>query len=199
VCKCVCVCQGACVLECVRACVRASSACMCMCVRACLRARVPVHYAMWGNNLSHESHMTCLKIPFKFNIGFHINTQRHCFIINASLSVAHIVRLQPPGQVRVNWTWCRNWKYDPTIHDNTYMFFASLGDDCWCCCYYFGRNSLIALLEALRARIFSLDSWISFFSDIFFCCVCKVSNKDFLSPLSTRILCLVVAIPLVCW
>jgi len=37
------------------------------------------------------------------------------------------------------------------------------------------------------------------FSDIFFCvCVCNVSNKASLPPLSTRLLCLVVAIPLVC-
>jgi len=36
------------------------------------------------------------------------------------------------------------------------------------------------------------------FFDIFFVCVCKVSNKAFLPPLSTRLLCLVVAIPLVC-
>jgi len=41
------------------------------------------------------------------------------------------------------------------------------------------------------------------FSDIFFViflcvCVCKVSNKAFLPPLSTRLLRLVVAIPLVC-
>jgi len=69
----------------------------------------------------------------------------------------------------------------------------------WCCYYYLVRNSLLALLEALRARIFSLDSWISVFSDIFFLCVCKVANKAFLPPLSTRLLCLVVAIPLVCW
>ena len=68
----------------------------------------------------------------------------------------------------------------------------------WCCFYCFVRNSLVALLEASCARIFSSDSWISVFSDIFFC-VCKVSNKAFLPPLSTRLLCLVVAIPLVCW
>jgi len=69
----------------------------------------------------------------------------------------------------------------------------------WCCFYCFVRNSLVALLEALCARIFSLDSWISGFSWHFFWCVCKVSNKAFLLPLSTRLLCLVVAIPLVCW
>jgi len=48
--------------------------------------------------------------------------------------------------------------------------------------------------------IFSLNSWISFLFGIYFC-VCKVSNKAaaFLPPLSTRLLRLVVAIPLVCW
>ena len=30
-------------------------------------------------------------------------------------------------------------------------------------------------------------------------CVCKVSHKAFLLPLSTRLLCLVVSIPVVCW
>jgi len=34
----------------------------------------------------------------------------------------------------------------------------------WCCFYYFVRNSLVALLEALCARIFSWGSWISGFS-----------------------------------
>jgi len=42
-----------------------------------------------------------------------------------------------------------------------------------------------------------------FFAEFFFLffvlfCVCIVSNKAFLPPLSTRLLCLVVAIPLVC-
>jgi len=40
----------------------------------------------------------------------------------------------------------------------------------WCCFYYFVQNGLVALLEALCARIFSLDSWISVFLDIFFVC-----------------------------
>jgi len=31
----------------------------------------------------------------------------------------------------------------------------------WCGFYYFVRNSLVALLEALCARIFSWDSWIT--------------------------------------
>ena len=37
----------------------------------------------------------------------------------------------------------------------------------WCCLYYFVGNSLGASLEALCARIFFLDSWMSV-SDIFF-------------------------------
>jgi len=69
----------------------------------------------------------------------------------------------------------------------------------WCCFYDFVRNSLVVLLEALCARIFSWDSWISVFPDFLFWCVCNVSNKALLPPLSTRLLCLVVAIPLVCW
>jgi len=74
----------------------------------------------------------------------------------------------------------------------------------WCWFYYFVRNGLVALLEAtsLCAWIFSLDLCILIFSDIFFgflLCVCRVSNKAFLQPLSTRLLCLVLAIPLVCW
>jgi len=54
----------------------------------------------------------------------------------------------------------------------------------WCCFYYFVRNSLIALLEALCARILSLDSWISvFFWHFFFVCVCARSlTKSFFCP-----------------
>jgi len=48
----------------------------------------------------------------------------------------------------------------------------------WRCFYYFVRNSLVALLEALCARIFSLDLWILGFSDFFFFGVCKVSNNS---------------------
>ena len=79
-----------------------------------------------------------------------------------------------------------------------------------CCFYYFVRNSLVALLEALCARIFSFRSvnigfcfWKKIYIYIYiytYCvCVCKVSNKLFLPPLSSRLLCLVVSIPLVCW
>ena len=68
----------------------------------------------------------------------------------------------------------------------------------WCCLHYFVTNSRVAFLEALCARIFFFRFVnISFFW--FFFCVCKVSNKDFLPPLSDRLLCLVVSIPLVCW
>jgi len=57
----------------------------------------------------------------------------------------------------------------------------------WCCFYYVVRNSLVALLEALCARIFSWDSWISIFPDIFSCffflCVCARSlTKPFFRP-----------------
>jgi len=77
----------------------------------------------------------------------------------------------------------------------------------WCCLYYFVRNSLVALLEALCARIFSFRFvyigfcfWNIYIYIYILCvCVCKVSNKAFLPPLSTRLLCLVVSIPLVCW
>jgi len=44
--------------------------------------------------------------------------------------------------------------------------------------YYFVRNSVVALLEALFARIFSLDSSISVVFGHFFLCVCKVSNTN---------------------
>ena len=57
----------------------------------------------------------------------------------------------------------------------------------WCCFYYFVRNCLVALLEALCARIFFFGFVnIGFFW--YFICVCKVSNIAFLSPLSTRLL-----------
>jgi len=53
----------------------------------------------------------------------------------------------------------------------------------WCCFYYFARNRLVALLEALCARIVFLDSWISVCFTFFFG-VSKVSNKALLLPLS---------------
>ena len=43
----------------------------------------------------------------------------------------------------------------------------------WCCFYYFARNSLVALLEALCARIFFFRFVnIGFFLTFFFLCVC---------------------------
>ena len=67
----------------------------------------------------------------------------------------------------------------------------------WCCFYYFVRNSLIALLEYSSRISFFRFLNIEFFLNFFL--VCKVSNKASLPPLSTRLLCLVVAIPLVGW
>ena len=65
----------------------------------------------------------------------------------------------------------------------------------WCCFYFFVTNSLVALLEALCARIFSLDSWISGFSWLFcfwfvcarsltwpFFCLSKPGSCAWLSP-----------------
>jgi len=49
----------------------------------------------------------------------------------------------------------------------------------WCCFYYFVRNSLVALLEALCCRIFSLDSWISVFFWHFFFVVVRSLTKPF--------------------
>jgi len=74
----------------------------------------------------------------------------------------------------------------------------------WCCFYYFVKNSLVALLKALCARISSWDSWISGFFRHFpilfwFVCVQGLSIKAFLLPLSTRLLCIVVVITFLCW
>jgi len=77
----------------------------------------------------------------------------------------------------------------------------------WCCFYYFVRNSLVALLEALCARISSLDSWISVFPEFFLLCVCARSlTKPFFRPsqpgscawLSTFLLCADCTCVLVC-
>ena len=73
--------------------------------------------------------------------------------------------------------------------------------DWWCFCY-FVRNSLAVLLEALRAQHLFLDSRYRFFWHFFFpfpFCVCARPlslTKAFLPLLPTRLLCLVVAIPL---
>ena len=70
----------------------------------------------------------------------------------------------------------------------------------WCCCYYFVKDSLVALLETLCVRIFFFSFVnIVFFSCHFFFWCAKSLTKAFLPPLLTRLLCLVVAIPLVCW
>jgi len=78
----------------------------------------------------------------------------------------------------------------------------------WCCFYCFVKNSLVAFLEALCARILFFRSvnvgfsWHHDFppSPFFFLRARPLSlTKDFLLPLSTRLLCLVIAIPLVCW
>ena len=53
----------------------------------------------------------------------------------------------------------------------------------WCCFYYLVRNSLVALLKALCAQMFSLDSWISVFFWDFFGFVCARSlTKPFFRP-----------------
>jgi len=69
-----------------------------------------------------------------------------------------------------------------TITRNTSVEIGQFFID-WCCFYYFVRNSLVALLEALCARIFCFGFVnIGVFPDISFL-VCKafVSNKN-LSP-----------------
>ena len=53
-----------------------------------------------------------------------------------------------------------------------------------------GKNSLLETLHIHTQKIYVY---------IYCVCVCKVSKKFFLPPLSSRLLCLVVAIPLVCW
>ena len=64
----------------------------------------------------------------------------------------------------------------------------------WCCFYYFVRNSLIALLEALCARIFFFRFVnIGFFWHFFLCA------QGLLKIFSSAPLNQVVAIPLVCW
>jgi len=57
-------------------------------------------------------------------------------------------------------------------HIHTYTHVCMFMID-WCCFYYFVRNSQVALLEALCAQMFSSDSRISGFCDIFFLCVCN--------------------------
>ena len=66
----------------------------------------------------------------------------------------------------------------------------------WCCFCYFLRNSLVALLEALFARIF-LD--LKYRCAEFFFLQGLSLTKPLPPLLPTRLLCLVVAVPLVCW
>jgi len=71
--------------------------------------------------------------------------------------------------------------------------------------YYFVRNSLVALLEALFVECFSQLRQYQFFPDIFaffsyFLYVCKAfvfNNSLSSAPLNQALLCLVVAITLV--
>ena len=51
----------------------------------------------------------------------------------------------------------------------------------WCCFYYFVSNTLVSLLEALCARNFSSDSWISVFSWHFIVCA-RSLTKPFFHP-----------------
>jgi len=81
------------------------------------------------------------------------------------------------------------------------------------CITFFIRKSLVASLKALCARILffrfvhivffcHLNSFSPSFSLFFLFCVCARPlslTKAFLPPLTTRLLCLVVAIPLVLW
>jgi len=80
-----------------------------------------------------------------------------------------------------------------------------LGID-WCCLYHCVRNSLLGLLEALCARILwflRLENirFFLIFSSLFVCMLARPlsSIQAFLPSFSTRLLCLVVAISLVCW
>ena len=59
--------------------------------------------------------------------------------------------------------YCVLWSLYSTLHQHPIPRFWDR-----CCVYYFVRNSLVTLLEALCALIFSWDSWISVFPDIFF-------------------------------
>jgi len=54
----------------------------------------------------------------------------------------------------------------------------------WCCFYLFVRNSLVAFLEALCARIFSSDSWYRYFL-YFWCAYARSLTKPFFHPSQT--------------
>ena len=71
---------------------------------------------------------------------------------------------------------------DAHTHPYTYAcIYTSICID-WCRFYYFVINSLVALLEALCAWIISWNSWISVFSDIFFCVYARSLTKPFSRP-----------------
>jgi len=84
---------------------------------------------------------------------------------------------RPPTQ-GARW-WCQHCKKNQKL---------TVDEFDWCCFYYFVRNSLIALLEALCVRIFSWDSRISvffwhFFACLFVLCVCaRCLTKLFFCP-----------------
>ena len=95
----------------------------------------------------------------------------------------------------------QDWHFPPNF-DFAWRFYISLGMPSlsqidWYCFYYSVRKCPVALLEALCARIRVCSD---IFSPIFMCVqdLC-LWEKTCLLPLSTRLLCLVVAIPLVCW
>jgi hypothetical protein len=69
----------------------------------------------------------------------------------------------------------------------------STGTIDWCCFHYSIRNRLLALLEALCARFF-LKIW--YISVLIFFCLCRPLSvmNSFLPPLTSRLLCLVVAL-----
>ena len=103
----------------------------------------------------------------------------------------------------------RDWHFPPNF-DFACRFYISLGMPSlcqidWCCFHYFVRKCLVALLEDLCARIlffrFVNIGFVLTFSFLLFMCeqdLCLWESTCLL-PLSTRLLCLVVAIPLVCW
>ena len=75
----------------------------------------------------------------------------------------------------------------------TYMYVYIYMYIDWCCSYYFVRNSLVALLEALCARIifFRFVNIVLSFNNVFLCA--RSQTKAFLPPLSASLLCLFVA------
>jgi len=97
---------------------------------------------------------------------------------------------------------------------NSYTKCRHVGQIINCCssrwssqiCIYFGcllcsRNCWVLFAKAFYKHKDTLSLSLSRFLSLFLSlslCVCKISNKAFLPPLSSRLLCLVVAIPPVC-